>query len=200
DPAGVLPCLVLEQLRIGDVDAREAGETEFVVLNRVGQLVSPEEAAARGVGCRIDDGVLERNGATFGAIPCGDHRSEIEILVGVCPAGVVEDVVGKEVLELFLYRFRDRLRPGPSGALSGIAYRAFQGFAGCAPARLAGALERGIGDVLRLPEPTAQPVVIRARRIGFDQMPKATGMKDRKSTRLNSSHVKISYAVICMIK
>src|SRR5690606_42063765 len=28
----------------------------------------------------------------------------------------------------------------------------------------------------------------------------ATGMKDRKSTRLNSSHVKISYAVFCLKK
>src|SRR5690606_6967116 len=126
DPAGVFPCLVLEQLRIGDVYSREAGETEFVVLNRVGQLVSPEEAAARGVGRRIDDGVLERNGATFGAIPCGDHRSEVEILVGVCPAGIVEDVVGKEVLQLFLYRFRDRLRPGASGARSGVRIALFK--------------------------------------------------------------------------
>src|SRR5690606_39514238 len=34
----------------------------------------------------------------------------------------------------------------------------------------------------------------------FEQLVVADGKKDRKSTRLNSSHVKISYAVFCLKK
>src|SRR5690606_40568336 len=41
---------------------------------------------------------------------------------------------------------------------------------------------------------TGRPVALKR---GLDQ---ATANKDRKSTRLNSSHVKISYAVFCLKK
>src|SRR5690606_40177392 len=39
-----------------------------------------------------------------------------------------------------------------------------------------------------------------ARRCGSDDHRDALGQQDRKSTRLNSSHVKISYAVFCLKK
>src|SRR5690606_41531318 len=53
------------------------------------------------------------------------------------------------------------------------------------------ALRRGAGE--RRAVRAAAPV--RARRAG-----RASGGRDRKSTRLNSSHVKISYAVFCLKK
>src|SRR5690554_7272727 len=34
----------------------------------------------------------------------------------------------------------------------------------------------------------------------LDNLPFAIGLRDRKSTRLNSSHVRISYAVFCLKK
>src|SRR5690606_42054376 len=37
-------------------------------------------------------------------------------------------------------------------------------------------------------------------RMPFRRMADGRGMEDRKSTRLNSSHVKISYAVFCLKK
>src|SRR3989442_9944039 len=35
---------------------------------------------------------------------------------------------------------------------------------------------------------------------GWSRPPKVLGLQDRKSTRLNSSHVRISYAVFCLKK
>src|SRR5690606_39418666 len=46
-------------------------------------------------------------------------------------------------------------------------------------------------EVLRNPVPSDQPDI---------PAPEAGGLEDRKSTRLNSSHVKISYAVFCLKK
>src|SRR5690606_39861804 len=41
----------------------------------------------------------------------------------------------------------------------------------------------------------------RAREIAMEHLaPRLAGVEDRKSTRLNSSHVKISYAVFCLKK
>src|SRR5436309_9238481 len=46
-----------------------------------------------------------------------------------------------------------------------------------------------------------EPAVVEHRRHGRDVVEVAgTGRVDRKSTRLNSSHVKISYAVFCLKK
>src|SRR2546430_6657135 len=38
------------------------------------------------------------------------------------------------------------------------------------------------------------------RHLGFDAAPRAEVARDRKSTRLNSSHSQISYAVFCLKK
>src|SRR5690349_23690442 len=46
-----------------------------------------------------------------------------------------------------------------------------------------------IGKVIVMPKPTAGPL-----------MAAISGPADRKSTRLNSSHVEISYAVFCLKK
>src|SRR3712207_9108520 len=40
----------------------------------------------------------------------------------------------------------------------------------------------------------------RARPAGWGKSPVLDGIKDRKSTRLNSSHANISYAVFCLKK
>src|SRR5690606_39697465 len=40
----------------------------------------------------------------------------------------------------------------------------------------------------------------RAQRLGLCRLPHRPLPRDRKSTRLNSSHVKISYAVFCLKK
>src|SRR5207253_9578591 len=40
----------------------------------------------------------------------------------------------------------------------------------------------------------------RERRLGHQQLVKGITRRDRKSTRLNSSHVAISYAVFCLKK
>src|SRR5690606_40121839 len=42
-----------------------------------------------------------------------------------------------------------------------------------------------------------QPIALRTKKSGC---PRLGSMTDRKSTRLNSSHVKISYAVFCLKK
>src|SRR3712207_7547024 len=45
------------------------------------------------------------------------------------------------------------------------------------------------------------PTLVRAIYIGIDaRLVKAAGLSDRKSTRLNSSHANISYAVFCLKK
>src|SRR5207249_11733626 len=44
-----------------------------------------------------------------------------------------------------------------------------------------------------------QPLLIEASYVQRDE-PAAVGAEDRKSTRLNSSHVSISYAVFCLKK
>src|SRR5690606_40717395 len=49
---------------------------------------------------------------------------------------------------------------------------------------------RGARPVLRIP----------GRRQGAEQHQRRCARRDRKSTRLNSSHVKISYAVFCLKK
>src|SRR5690606_41726617 len=54
------------------------------------------------------------------------------------------------------------------------------------------ALVAGLGDLLKA------LVVFRADHGG--QLEGGQGVSDRKSTRLNSSHVKISYAVFCLKK
>src|SRR5690606_40218450 len=42
--------------------------------------------------------------------------------------------------------------------------------------------------------------LIRSRAVGQDELKDSLWLADRKSTRLNSSHVKISYAVFCLKK
>src|SRR5690606_41522471 len=61
------------------------------------------------------------------------------------------------------------------------------------PDRPAGARQRLLGP---LPEPRGDAS---ARRAAPGRHPQQ-GLQDRKSTRLNSSHVKISYAVFCLKK
>src|SRR5690606_30162392 len=60
--------------------------------------------------------------------------------------------------------------------------------------RLQGCVRAGrrVTLVVVMPKFRKKPVVIEARRFSGDE--------DRKSTRLNSSHVKISYAVFCLKK
>src|SRR5688572_31296330 len=43
-------------------------------------------------------------------------------------------------------------------------------------------------------------VAIRGRRLELSRQHRAAGGRDRKSTRLNSSHSQISYAVFCLKK
>src|SRR5438270_1884459 len=54
--------------------------------------------------------------------------------------------------------------------------------------------ERGI--LYRVPEPPAAP----AERVIRPPAPHCDACRDRKSTRLNSSHSQISYAVFCLKK
>src|SRR5690606_61390 len=67
-----------------------------------------------------------------------------------------------------------------------------------------GGPEDGAGMVGRTPCPAVRPVAV--VRSGFESLavvsPPKRGLPrgDRKSTRLNSSHVKISYAVFCLQK
>src|SRR5690554_7483894 len=51
----------------------------------------------------------------------------------------------------------------------------------------------GIANITWLPGSSEQV-------LGFDTGPANTLLEDRKSTRLNSSHVRISYAVFCLKK
>src|SRR3712207_6945367 len=44
------------------------------------------------------------------------------------------------------------------------------------------------------------PNVLRMKLLGTEVVPVTTGSGDRKSTRLNSSHANISYAVFCLKK
>src|SRR5690606_41840328 len=48
------------------------------------------------------------------------------------------------------------------------------------------------------------PVTVKQRKgehvVRHDEQPHKASLEDRKSTRLNSSHVKISYAVFCLQK
>src|SRR3712207_8423949 len=57
---------------------------------------------------------------------------------------------------------------------------------------------RGEGQVLR--EVLADPLAVRVLTLAQGQEDVALGDEDRKSTRLNSSHANISYAVFCLIK
>src|SRR3989442_10548148 len=50
-------------------------------------------------------------------------------------------------------------------------------------------------DGARLPDLSARPHRLRRQRLGGED-----DVGDRKSTRLNSSHVRISYAVFCLKK
>src|SRR5690606_42133943 len=76
---------------------------------------------------------------------------------------------------------------------------------GLFPHRLGGVLRAAFGLVL-LPALVALPPYQSARRAGKRSEgegadhPRPTAPPDRKSTRLNSSHVKISYAVFCLKK
>src|SRR3989442_4799165 len=55
------------------------------------------------------------------------------------------------------------------------------------------AMRTSMGSVSVMPKPTAGPLI--AAMTGF-----GITLTDRKSTRLNSSHVRISYAVFCLKK
>src|SRR5699024_12250566 len=55
------------------------------------------------------------------------------------------------------------------------------------------------GDPARQPE-TDEPVVVRGASALLENLARAAVDQDRKSTRLNSSHVSISYAVFCLKK
>src|SRR5690606_39613288 len=62
---------------------------------------------------------------------------------------------------------------------------------------------RRSSDLLLAPAghfPQGDPPVVVAGQIDLSADAKAGGGTDRKSTRLNSSHVKISYAVFCLKK
>src|SRR5437868_13133643 len=59
-------------------------------------------------------------------------------------------------------------------------------------------LFRSRGWVWSLPEPASLPLTKSLNRLSQVTTAAATG--DRKSTRLNSSHVSISYAVFCLKK
>src|SRR5579872_7620432 len=48
------------------------------------------------------------------------------------------------------------------------------------------------------PENTYKAKGIKSQEKFFEQIEKQYGVRDRKSTRLNSSHVRISYAVFCL--
>src|SRR5690606_42128916 len=61
-------------------------------------------------------------------------------------------------------------------------------------------LFRSVHDVLG-PQAAQERVVLdRERDAVADVLPDPRELRDRKSTRLNSSHVKISYAVFCLKK
>src|SRR5690606_41717639 len=66
--------------------------------------------------------------------------------------------------------------------------------------RLAGGLDAG--GIPDLDPPSSGRLGAAHRRVGFAQedgrFDSVLGAEDRKSTRLNSSHVKISYAVFCL--
>src|SRR5439155_7994951 len=62
------------------------------------------------------------------------------------------------------------------------------------------AVPRACGDRLAAAPAPAVPVVARLHAAVRDQQPERPGREDRKSTRLNSSHVAISYAVFCLKK
>src|SRR3712207_7401868 len=55
---------------------------------------------------------------------------------------------------------------------------------------------RGPHPAQRAPRPNVVPAEI----AGHDEHPRASLQQDRKSTRLNSSHANISYAVFCLKK
>src|SRR3989442_13161368 len=56
------------------------------------------------------------------------------------------------------------------------------------------------GGVARHDEGAHPLVALRRVGVGDDEVPVAALQGDRKSTRLNSSHVRISYAVFCLKK
>src|SRR5690606_41656068 len=64
---------------------------------------------------------------------------------------------------------------------------------GSATRRWAGRVERAVSSACKSRPPTYRPV-------GRSPSRGSLGDTDRKSTRLNSSHVKISYAVFCLKK
>src|SRR5256885_12138276 len=55
------------------------------------------------------------------------------------------------------------------------------------------------GDILR-DQPEVLPAGAFLPAVGEDRVPDVRGAQDRKSTRLNSSHLVISYAVFCLKK
>src|SRR3712207_6979825 len=64
---------------------------------------------------------------------------------------------------------------------------------------------RGPRARLRRPAPRARAEVLHVRRrdlvaVGLRRRDAPAGARDRKSTRLNSSHANISYAVFCLKK
>src|SRR3989442_8829831 len=55
-------------------------------------------------------------------------------------------------------------------------------------------------EVLDRPAPAADRAVAVRCGVGFEHLVDRALLQDRKSTRLNSSHVRISYAVFCLKK
>src|SRR5207302_8430907 len=62
-----------------------------------------------------------------------------------------------------------------------------------------GAVERRVGRLLERNSRAARLFEVRVE-VDAQGFPQLRWTKDRKSTRLNSSHVKISYAVFCLKK
>src|SRR5947209_9388980 len=60
--------------------------------------------------------------------------------------------------------------------------------------------EYASGDDVALDLAEPQLDLIQPRRVGRSEVQVNLGMQDRKSTRLNSSHANISYAVFCLKK
>src|SRR5690625_4436032 len=157
-----------------------------------GEWTSVRTASLRG-GCRPPD---SGPGAEH---PAGKGDDVGENLTAV---GLVEDLVtGPRVCDHLGGLPSDRLQPGPGGAEGDepvvLAVEVEQGQLTDAARRL----DRGHGIVHAL-QGGALEVSVPDQLVGLVRpahgfVPREGGGVDRKSTRLNSSHVAISYAVLC---